>query len=144
VLAVIKLRTVTFTSLALVLNPLVKPESNLRRIQRFFSGFTIDPRAKPGSNLRRIQRFFSSFTINPDAFAPATLRRVVNGAEGGIVVTDCSPDPSLARPREQVATSTLAGSCRAGSWFRQCPFRRESFHQPTSTLRLHAGFTMVR
>jgi hypothetical protein len=43
VLAVIKLRTVTFTSLALVMNPFVKPESNLRRIQRFFSGFNIDP-----------------------------------------------------------------------------------------------------
>lgn len=42
VLAVIKLRTVTFTSLALVLNPLVKPLSNLRRIQRFFSGFDLD------------------------------------------------------------------------------------------------------
>ena len=45
VLAVIKLRTVTFTSLALALNPWAKPLSNLRRIQRFFSSFHIDPDA---------------------------------------------------------------------------------------------------
>lgn len=42
VLAVIKLRTVTFSNLALVMNPFVKPGSNLRRIQRFFSSFNLD------------------------------------------------------------------------------------------------------
>lgn len=41
-LALIKVRTVTFARLALVLNPHVTPEANYRRIQRFFAGFPLD------------------------------------------------------------------------------------------------------
>ncbi len=35
ILALIKVRTVTFSQLALALNPNTKPDSNYRRIQRF-------------------------------------------------------------------------------------------------------------
>lgn len=42
-LALIKLRTVNFTELALTLNPAALPSSNYRRLQRFFNGFAIDP-----------------------------------------------------------------------------------------------------
>jgi len=41
-LALIKVRTVTFGQLALVLNPRVTPEANYRRIQRFFANFALD------------------------------------------------------------------------------------------------------
>ena len=42
ILAVIKVRNVTFSQLALVLKPRVKPNSNVRRIQRFFAQFSFD------------------------------------------------------------------------------------------------------
>ena len=42
ILALIKLRTVNLCQLALVLNPNAKPESNERRLRRFFSGFEFD------------------------------------------------------------------------------------------------------
>jgi hypothetical protein len=41
-LALIKVRTVTFSQLALVLNPHVTTASNYRRIQRFFADFNFD------------------------------------------------------------------------------------------------------
>ena len=42
ILAVLRLRTVSFPSLALALNPHAKRSSNERRLQRFFSGFRLD------------------------------------------------------------------------------------------------------
>lgn len=42
ILALIKVRTVTFSQLALALNPDTKPDSNYRRIQRFFADFSFD------------------------------------------------------------------------------------------------------
>lgn len=42
VLALLRVRTVNFPSLALSLNPNAKRASNERRLQRFFSGFTLD------------------------------------------------------------------------------------------------------
>src|SRR5699024_7554994 len=42
VLALIRVRTVTFPSLALALNPLAKQASNERRLQRFFARFQLD------------------------------------------------------------------------------------------------------
>jgi hypothetical protein len=41
-LALIKVRTVTFGQLALVLNPNATPNANYRRIQRFFANFSLD------------------------------------------------------------------------------------------------------
>jgi len=41
-LALIKVRTVRFGQLALVLNPHAKPDANYRRIQRFFADFSFD------------------------------------------------------------------------------------------------------
>jgi hypothetical protein len=41
-LALIRVRTVTFGQLALVLNPHVTPDANYRRIQRFFAEFALD------------------------------------------------------------------------------------------------------
>lgn len=41
-LALIKVRTVTFGRLALVLNPHATPDANYRRIQRFFADFSFD------------------------------------------------------------------------------------------------------
>lgn len=40
ILAVIKVRAVTFNQLALLLDPRVKPASNVRRMQRFFAQFS--------------------------------------------------------------------------------------------------------
>ncbi len=42
ILALLRVRGVNFPNLALALNPHAKPESNERRLQRFFSGFKLD------------------------------------------------------------------------------------------------------
>lgn len=44
VFSVIELRNVHFTELVLKINPLVETESNLRRIQMFFSDYDVDYR----------------------------------------------------------------------------------------------------
>jgi len=41
-IALIRVRSVNFTQLALALNPAVLPDSNYRRLQRFFKGFDLD------------------------------------------------------------------------------------------------------
>lgn len=42
VLALVRVRTVTFPNLALTLNPRAKQANNERRLQRFFAGFRLD------------------------------------------------------------------------------------------------------
>lgn len=42
IVALVKVRTVNLTEVALALNPAAKPTSNYRRIQRFLAGFKVD------------------------------------------------------------------------------------------------------